>query len=120
MALRLLKTPFSSMHVRSTHLRKLFPHPSTWFGATNACNYALGGVFFNGAGEVFVWQWPLPLALHQRIQSIDKPARRHQHQCTRAAHVLQFLLKTLHMDPLKHTLDGVDSTTAHRRNVRGS
>ena len=37
-----------------------------------------------------------------------------------AAHVTQYLLKAPRMDPLKHTLDGVDSTAAHRWNVRGS
>ena len=36
------------------------------------------------------------------------------------AHVTQYILKALRIDLLEHTLDGVDSTAAHRWNVRGS
>ena len=35
-----------------------------------------------------------------------------------AAHVLQFLLKTPYMDPLKHILDGVNSTAAQLERAR--
>ena len=55
MVLRLWKTLFGNMHARPTHLRNLLLHPPKWFGVNGACNYALGGVFFNNAGGVSVW-----------------------------------------------------------------
>ena len=54
---------------RLTHLRKFSPHPLTWFEATDACTYALGGVFFNSRGDAFVWQWPLLPTLRQLVRT---------------------------------------------------
>ena len=109
------------MQKQPTQLRKLFLHPPTWFGATDARNHALGGVFFNSSGDIFVWQWPLLLALRDRVCSNSNPHGNISINALKlAAHVLQFLLKMPHMALLEHTLDSVESTAAHGWKVHGS
>ena len=109
------------MSQRPTHLREIFPHPPSWFGATEAYSYALGGVFFNTAGDAFVWQWPLPAAIHQLVRTDANPSGTISINVLElAAHVVQYLLKTPHMQPLEHTLDGLDSTAAHGWATRSS
>ena len=119
--LHLWKRLFHGMHNRPTHLRELFPHPPSWFGATDACGYALGGVFFNSRGDAFVWQWPLPAHIQRQVRTCENPKGAISINVLElAAHVTQNLLKTPHMRPLEHTLDGVDSTAAHGWTLRGS
>ena len=122
MALSLWKKLFCTMHAQPAHLQKRFLHPSAWFDATNACTYTtLNSVFFNSAGDAFVWQWLLPPSLWRRVHLDNNPHGDISINALElAAHLLQFLLKTPHMSPLEHTLDGVNSTAAHGWNVRRS
>ena len=113
MALRLWRKLFRTMHTQPTHLHELFLHPPMRFGATNACMYALVGVFFNSTRDAFVWKWPLPPSQQQRMKT-DKNLQGDINikALELAAQVLQFILKNTHMNPLKHTLGGVDGTAA--------
>ena len=85
-----------------------------WFGATNACTYALGSIFFNSARDAFVWQWLQLPSLQQKLQTHKNLQGDISISALElAAHVMQFLLKIPHMNPLEHTLDRVDITAVY-------
>ena len=119
--LRLWKHLFATMKTRPTHLRELFPHKPTWFGATDACGHGLGGVYFDNKGTPYVWQLPLPQHLRESLRTWENPEGQLSINALElSAHVVQLLLKAPLMAPLEHTLDGTDSTSAFGWAMRAS
>ena len=103
------------MQAQPTNLRELFLHAPTWFRVTNACRYTLGSIFFNSARDSFVWQWPLPQALHKSVRTDANP---HSNITINTLKIVAHV--TPHMSLLEYTLDSIDSTAAHGWNVCNS
>jgi hypothetical protein len=50
------------------------PQAPTLLGATNAAKHGMGGVYFDSAGNAFVWREPFPHAVQRRLVSHANPA----------------------------------------------
>ena len=94
-----------------THYEEIFPRKPQFFGAHDACLSGMGGVFFLPNGRAFVWSVALPPPLRNihHINTLEL-----------AAHVGHLLLRARFLQPLDHTLDGVDNLATLHWLTKGS
>ena len=58
---------------RPTHLAEIVPQKPTYQGATDAAKAGMGGIFFDPSGQGYLWRYPFPLAVQERLVSADNP-----------------------------------------------
>jgi hypothetical protein len=63
----------TSLCRRPTHLAEIVPQAPTLLGATDAAKHGMGGVYFDSAGNAFVWREPFPHAVQRRLVSHENP-----------------------------------------------
>ena len=111
-----------SKYVSATHaFTRTFPTPAIMVRRHRRLQLRPWHRFLQHRRHAFVWQWPLPANIHQLLRTDANPSGTISINFLElAAHVVQYLLKTPHMQPLEHTLEGLDGTAAHGWATRSS
>ena len=63
----------TSLCQRPTHLAEIVPQEPTLLGATDAAKAGMGGVYFDPAGQPYVWRHPFPASVQHKVVSASNP-----------------------------------------------
>ena len=58
---------------RPTHLAEIVPQDPSYLGATDAAKAGMGGVYYDGEGNPYVWRYPFPSKVQAALVSEDNP-----------------------------------------------